>query len=401
MFRLRITLFGLAAFLAVSSCAHAQLEVNPSDAAVVTKVLDAHSIEGEPLKCEIDPQHPILDFAFRYDVGYVVRCPVKEFEGKASTVLTFVRVTPEGGTSKIFGEGYGLRELPSEMREHVDLKKLKAEFDFSGGFSAGEGRYVVDLLVADKESGRACRKSWRVSVTRKHGEGKVPLTVPEHTAVPMVFYPWGRKLQAAGTGLRVTVLLDAAPIFPYAQKIRAWDRSFLLSTLSTVLDHLACESVRVIAFNLDQQREVFRDELHDAPGMIKLNQAMRDLELGAVSYQILQRHDGASELVARLTRTEQGDQNAADLVILLGPHTRYVEKVPPYVLEGLRKSDNDAPQFVYLEYMPFWMRGAEFADNLEQVTKALGGKSYRFYSPADLAESIRKITDQTQQNRTR
>ena len=133
MFRLRITLLGLALGFIVCSYARAQVEVTPSDAALVTRVLDAHSIEGERLKCEIKPQQPILDFAFRYDVGYVVRCPVKEFEGKGSTVLTFVRVTPEGGTSKVFGEAYGLREMPAEMRGRVDFKKLKAEFDLAAG----------------------------------------------------------------------------------------------------------------------------------------------------------------------------------------------------------------------------------------------------------------------------
>lgn len=401
MFPRRITLLGLVVSLALSCSARAQIEVTASDAQLVNKVLDGHSIEGEPLRCEIKPQQPILDFAFRYDVGYVVRCPVKEFEGKASTVLTFVRVTPEGGGSKLFGEAYGLREMPADMRAHVDLKKLKAELDFSGGFSAGEGRYVVDLLVAHKESGRACRKTWKISVSRKHGENKVPITVPGHTAVPMVFYPWSRKLQPRGTGLRVTVLLDAAPIYPFALKLRAWDRSFLLSTLSTVLDQMPCESVRVVAFNLDQQREIFRDELHDQPGMIKLNEAMRDLELGTVSYQTLQRHEGANELLARLTRAEQAESNGSDLVILLGPHTRYTGKVPAYVLEDLHKPDNDAPQFFYLEYMPFWLRGAEFSDNLEQVTKAAGGKSYRIYTPADLADSIRKITLQAEQSRQR
>jgi hypothetical protein len=393
MFRLRLRLLGVALSLLLCSCAQAQIELTPSDAALVNKVLDARTVEGEPLRCEILPQKPILDFAFRYDSGYVVRCPIKEFEGKASTVLTFVRVTPEGGSRKIFGEAYGLREIPSDMRAHIDLHKVKAELELSGGFSAGEGRYVVEVLVAHKESGRACRKSWKISVSRKHGEDKVPVTVPERTAVPMVFYPWNRKLQS--DGLRVTVLLDAAPIYPFAQKLRAWDRSFLLSTLSTLLDQMPCQAVRVVAFNLDQQREIFRDELRDAPGMVKLNQAMRDMELGTVSYQVLQRPQGANELLAQLARTEQTDDRASDVVILLGPHTRYTDKIPSYVLEGLAKSET--PQFFYLEYMPFWLRGAEFADNLEQLTKAVGGKSYRIYSPADLAESIRKITSQAQQ----
>ena len=380
--------------LSISVSAGAQGPVVPSDENLVNKFLDQESPEVERLNCEIKPQHPVLDFAFRFDVGYVVQCPVKEFEGKQSTVLTFVRITPEGGERKLFGEAYGLPEIPENMRAHTDVKKLKGDFDFSGGFSAGEGRYAVDLLVVDKRRKRLCRKSWKVSVARKHEETKIPLAVADHTAVPMAFFPWTKKPQSSDNGLRLTILLDAAPIFPYAQKLRAWDRSFLLSTLSTVLEHMDSKSVRVVAFNLDQQKEIFRDDLRGQSGFIKLNQAMRDLELGRVSYQILQQRQGATELLTLLANKEKNDPNLSDLVILLGPHTRYTDKIPAQFLQTTQQSNSRSPQFFYLEYMPAWLRGAEFADNVEQVTKAFGGKTYKIYSPADLASAIQKVISQ-------
>jgi hypothetical protein len=121
---------------------------------------------------------------------------------------------------------------------------------------------------------------------------------------------------------------------------------------------------------------------------------MRDLELGKVSYQILQQRQGATELLTHLASSERSNPDVSDLVILLGPHTRYTEKIPSQLLQAVPASNARSPQFFYLEYMPYWLRGAEFADNVEQVTKAFGGKSFKIYSPADLAGAIQKLVSQ-------
>ena len=389
LLRAAVSIF-LLVIVPLPACA--QGPVAPSDESLVSKYLDQQSPGAEQLKCEIKQQHPFLDFEFRFDVSYIVRCPVKEFGGKQSTLFTFVRITPDGGQRKVFGEAFGLPEIPESMRAHTDISKLKSEFEFSGGFAAGEGRYHVDLLVGDKQSGRMSRKSWKVALARKHGEEKIPLTIGETVVVPMGFHHWEKK--ADPHGLRVTILLDAAPIFPFSSKLRVWDRSFLLTTLSSVLEQIDYESVRVVAFNLDQQKEIFRDRLSGTAGFRRLNQAMQDLELGKVSYQILQRREGATELLTELAADEKNDPNASDVVILLGPHTRYTEKIAVHLLPPASPSTARNPQFFYLEYIPSWLRGAEFADNVEQVTKALGGKSFKIYSPSDLASAIQKIVAQ-------
>src|SRR3954470_9208509 len=72
-----------------------------------------------------------LDFAFRFDVGYVVRCPLKEFGGRESTLLSFVRITPEGGTPVVLGESYNVAAIPEVMRGTTRIDKLKDEIDFS------------------------------------------------------------------------------------------------------------------------------------------------------------------------------------------------------------------------------------------------------------------------------
>jgi len=305
--------------------------------------------------------------------------------------LSFVRITPEGGTPVVLGESYNVAAIPEVMRGTTRIDKLKDEIDFSGGFAAGEGQYGVEVLVGDKQTNRSCRKRWHVTLERKHGEKAVPMALEQRSAVPLTFLPWNGEFESGGSGLRVTVLLDAAPINPYSQKLRVWDRGFLLSTLSTLMSQIRCESARLVAFNLDQQNEIFRTQHFDQPAFRDLAHALRTLELGKVSYHVLQRKTGHAELLSHLTAAEMADQAPSDIVVFLGPHTRFFEKVPAWLLPG-RKTH--PPQFFYLEYIPGWLRGSEFPDTVEYMTKALDGASFKIHSPVELEQAIQKILAQ-------
>lgn len=363
---------------------------NDSDAQLVNKFLDEESGSGDALKCIIKPTQPFLDFAFRFEAGYIVRCPLKEFAGTGGTVVSFVRVRPEGGNRIILGDAYKLPSgVDSASGKHVD--QLKDEFDFSGGFSAGEGNYEVELLVSTREATRMCRKRWHVHLERKRSEKTVPLTLDDHEAAPLTYLPWTGNFDTSGAGLRLTVLLDAAPVNPYSAKLRAWDRSFLLSALSTVMSQINCQSVRLVAFNMDQQKEVFRKERFDVSGFGELAQAMRSLELGMVSFQVLEHKQGHASLLSRLTSLEMTDAQPSDAVIVLGPHTRFLDK-PPQGFLPTRTAKG--PQFFYLEYIPTWLLGREFPDVVEYVTKALDGTSFKIHSPAELAHAMEKIAAQ-------
>jgi hypothetical protein len=357
----------------------------------VNKVLDQEKEPGERLKCEIKGMRPFLDFAFRFEVGYIVRCPFRDFAELGSTVVAFVRITPENGTPLVLGESYRLPPVFDTPEAKSRAGLLKEELEFSGGFAAGEGNYQVEVLVSDLKAARMCRKRWHVHLVRSSSEKKVPIAVSEHTAVPLTLLPWSGTFDASGTGLRLTILLDAAPVNPNAQKLRAWDRSFLLSALSSVISQINCQSVRLVAFNMDQQKEVFRKERFDEPGFGELAQAMRSLELGKVSFQILERQQGYAGLLSRLANIEMTDSEPSDAVIVLGPHTRFLDK-PPQQLLPTRTAK--APRFFYLEYVPGWLLGREFPDVVEYVTKSLDGTNFKIHSPAELAHAMQKIAAQ-------
>ena len=372
--------------------APAQSPANDSDTELVNKFLDEKPEHPDTLKCVIKPWQPFLDFAFRFESGYIVRCPLREFAGTGNTVVSFVRVTPEGGTPIVLGDGY---QLPSSvgatMSGKARIDQMRDELDFSGGFAAGEGNYQVELLVSDRKATRMCKKRWHVRIERKHSEKKVPMAVNDHEAVPLTFLPWNGNFDTSGSGMRLTVLLDAAPVNPYSQKMRAWDRSFLLSALSTVMSQINCQSVRLIAFNMDQQKEVFRKERFDEPGFSELSAAIRNLELGMVSFQVLEHKLGHAILLSHLANQEIAHSEPSDAVILLGPHTRFLDKPPQEFLPTRR---GKGPQFFYLEYVPTWLLGREFPDVVEYVTKSLDGTSFKIHSPAELARAVQKISEQ-------
>ena len=130
--------------------AAAQLPLNSSDVSKITPVFDAPAPNS--LKCFIEKWRPFLDFALRFQAGYVVHCRLGVFEGKGATVLSYLRVTPEGKSPKLFGTGYRLPAITPDMASANAPGKLKQEVGMSGIFSVGEGNYAVDVLVMDDRS---------------------------------------------------------------------------------------------------------------------------------------------------------------------------------------------------------------------------------------------------------
>ena len=278
----------LALCLVLAAPARAQVPVTPEFASKVSENFNTLPKQGA-LKCRIVPRRPVLDFTFQFAAGYSVECPLAGFEGKEINLIAYLRITPRGGTPVLFAEAYRSPALPPETLARKDWKQLVLEA--SGGFTVGEGQYLVEVLVAEK-GGRFCRKQWTMHAARRRGETAVPLAMKPGTVSQMSLALWDDKLAERGNGLRVTILLDAAPMNWNGPKLRAWDRWFLLSTLVSLLQQVPCASVRVVAFNLEQQKEVFRQDGFDGAAFAGLSTALQGLELGIISAHALQRGSG-------------------------------------------------------------------------------------------------------------
>jgi hypothetical protein len=218
----------------------------------------------------------------------------------------------------------------------------------------------------------------------------VPLAIRPNTVLPSIFVPWNGKSTGEKSGLRLTVLLHAAPMNQHSAKLYAWDRLFLLEALVSLLRQTPYTSIRLIAFNLDQQKELFRDENFNSKSLDRLSDSLQEAEMATVPVNALE-STAQPELLARLSREELAQPAPSDAVIFLGPSSRFDKKVSK---DALRELENGRRRFFYFEYFPSFMRGSEFPDAIHFLTRDLHGTVFPIHSAPELAISIQRMLSQ-------
>jgi len=189
--------------------------------------------------------------------------------------------------------------------------------------------------------------------------------------------------------------LHAAPLYPRSTRFRAQDRLMLVSSLASLLEALPARSVRVVVFNLDQQKELFREDDLTPDSFDQVAQSTSNLQLQVVDYRVLQNRHGHISLLADLIKQELETAQPSDKVIFLGPTSRYYDKVPDAALEQHLAS---VPQFFYFQYKPYWGRDANFPDSVAMAIRKVKGKTMLIHSPDEFARAIREVGTQVSGN---
>ena len=254
----------------------------------------------------------------------------------------------------------------------------------SGAFSLGEGDYSVEALVTDDRN-RTCYKHWKLRAAVDRSQRRVHLAVEPLTVQSFDRSSWDIH-PVEGNGLRLTVLLDAAPINRYQSSLRAWDRAFLLESLYSLLRQMPYKSVRLVVFNLEQQREIYRRDDFDGAAFVPLSHALREMETATVSVQALKGRNSPQFLIAVVNQELTAD-HPSDAVIFIGPNSRSDIEVGPSLLA----IKNTSPPFFYFEYDPLT---TAYPDVIQHLAKAADGKIFQFHSPAELDQAIQKMLTQ-------
>ena len=351
----------------------------------VDSAMDGGMTADGKLDCNTTQFNPFLDFALRFEAGFVVNCSLAQFEGNPALLAIYIRVTPAEGEKAFFGDRLSLPAIPEAKKPGFQWKHFKGEIEFSGAIGVGIGKYKVETLLVDDHN-RVQRKSWSVNVAPRGKEKSVEPAIRPNRISALSVPLWEHTRRSAEAGRRLTVLLDAAPMMPWSLKLRAWDRAFLIGSLSSLLRQSGATEVRVVAFNLDQQRVIFRDDDFENDGFVKLNRALQALELGTVSYHSLQRGTGWADLLVNLVNAEVTGDDSSDAVVFLGPNIRIMDKIDP---EALRTRADIGPRLYYFEYFSHF--GYEFPDSIHHLTNACRGTVFKMHSAADFAASIAKL----------
>jgi hypothetical protein len=370
----------LAIALLLASAGAAQVIVDPARLGSIVKALEP--LPGEkPLRCEVTPIRPSLNFGFRFQAGYVVSVPMNQYSGTGHGWSMVTRITPEGGGQKPVYLASRVRLPP--------IPKTKLEAEVGGGYLLGEGRYDVNWTLLD-DAGRICRGSWRVDARLGRRERQLKLAIAPDTVADFTLRgrSEGKRDTDDAAPIRLTVLLNAAPLFPLRTRLRASDRVILTGLLSSLLERVPARSVRLVVFNLDQQKTLLRQDSF-APGALgRVAQALNGTELGLVDYHVLQNPRGHVEYLASLMNQELRAEAPSDVVVFLGPETRFGDKVPQAELEY---PGGNAPQFFNFQFRPYFRAGPSFPDSISLATAKVKGKTIVIRTPADFAKAIEQI----------
>ena len=382
------TSLGLALLLAGAMAvpARGQWLLTGHDEVAANQLFDSNS-HHEYVACEIDRKKPFLDFTLRFYAGYLVTCPFWVTEGQDTRLTVLLRVTPQGGKPVVLGAHSILRGSPAKELSLLDAKKMNSEFPISGGFYVGQGRYHVEVLVVDNQF-RECRREWVVKV-KPHQQAKSPVTLAPHTVSPLDVPTW-EGARAGADGIRLTVLLEAPPIYSSRfDQMTGWGRVRLLQILSSLLEQTPCRSIRLVAFSLEQQKEIFRADSFKPSDIAKLQEALAQLEQRTVPVSTLQRPDGWIEMLTRMVNQEVESPTPSDAVVFLGRSNHWMKKLPPLMM---KPGEGRKPRFFAFQRYDQW------PDATAYVAKALGGTLYRILFPRDLVKATRKMVENIRKN---
>jgi hypothetical protein len=376
LLKLRTPILALGCCLLSVPQANAQYVVNIDRMSPATRNFEWRP-DDKPLNCSVSAIRPSLNFGFRFQAGYTVRVPMNQYRGPGHRWTVLMRVTPQDGTPVYFASRYRLPDVP----------KTSNEVEVGGGYLLGEGRYAVSWKMTD-DAGRVCRKEWRVEAKRSHGEGKVKVAMAPNTVNSFSSWTVGRGNTDDAPPIRLTVLMHAAPNSPRRMRMAARDRILLLGTLSALLERLPTSSVRLVVFNLDLQRELYRQENFATSGFNDVAQSLDGLELGLVDYHVLQNRRGHVDLLADMVNQEVNAPQPSDVVLFLGPMARYVDRMPDSVLE---KPPGSTPKFFYFQYRPMMRMESTLPDVIHSAVSRLKGKTVIIHSPGDFAKGIDQV----------
>jgi hypothetical protein len=399
--------------------ASAQTVVQPADIPAAEKRLESH--EGEKiLRCDVDHSKAALNFGLRLQASYLLQVPLVQYTGPGHAWNILLKVTPEGvGEQPVYLADY--LQLPEGMHpEYVG--------ETSGSFVLGEGRYSVKFLAYDDRD-RVCRREWQIDAGAGRSGRAIKVAMPPNTVADLSYSAPASEAPAdSAAPRRLTVLMNgSAPyqswlhayyhpdvISPYNDTPEFYDyRAALLGILSSLLEKFPGTSVRLVVFDLDQQKETLRQDGFTLKDMDKAAHAANDTDHWVVTVSELQNRPGRLGLLASLIERETDASEKSDLVLFLGPQIASSGNMPPHFLDSEKGAQG---RFLYLQYHlspngvffaappemspnPLGIQGIGMAnipppeppDLIELAVARLKGKTLGVHSPVDFAKAVDAI----------
>ncbi len=357
--------------------------MNPSTPGGEVRLIGADSAvleskeDRKDLPCTVAPAKPVLGFDLKFHAGYDVQVPLRELAGSENQLTIVFRVAPDGRP-----------EAPVYFKQHYSVPAIDENAGgaayLQGAFEVGEGKYHVDWLMRDRQE-RVCSYHWDSEASIPQKDKPMTVDIAAGAIQPAdaeLFKAEGPvEREKSGTPLKVKVMVNFAPQDSSSSTLQSFDEVALISILRNISRDPRVGSFSLVAYNMQEQRVIYRQDGASQIDFPALGQALTSLNLGTVDLKHLTEKHGDCEFLSKLLTTEvTDDKQPPDAVIFAGPKIMLDEGLPPETLKQL--SDVKFPVF-YMNYN-LNPQANPWRDAIGNVVKAVRGAEFTIARPRDL-----------------
>jgi hypothetical protein len=342
-------------------------------------VLEAQDVRKE-INCTVNAEKPALGFDLRFHAGFSVTVPLKELAGDQNALTILFRVTPlsRPGEAAYFIQRYTVPPIADDAGGDALLQ---------GSLDLGEGRYHIDWLMRDRVQ-RVCSSYWDMEAVLSPKDRDIKLEMPPATVEAAHVEQFTEEPPVARvldkTPLKIKVLVNFAPQNSGASAMRPQDTSALVSILRQLAREPQFGKYSVVAFNIQEQRVLYRQESANTIDFPALGQALATVKLGTVEAAKLQRKHGDTEFLTELIQKEMSGEDHPDALIFAGPKVLLDASVPEEALKPL--TDVDYPIF-YMNYA-LNPQAVPWRDSIGRAVKVFRGTEFTISRPRDMWFSV-------------
>lgn len=340
-----------------------------------TAILEAQETRKD-LPCTATSVKPWLGFDLRFHTGYEVAVPLKELAGPENLLTAVFRVTSESRPDRpvYFSQRFNVPSIEDDAKGDALLR---------GDFDVGEGKYHVSWLMRDRAE-RICSSNWDFEAALPQRDRQMALDVaPEDIRAaekePFKQEPPVEREQGDGP-LNVKVIVNFAPQDAGSAALQPLDTNALVSILRSISRERRIGKFSIVAFNMQEQRVLYRQEEVPQIDFPALGEALKSLNLGTVDLKQLGMKHGDSAFLAGLMTRELSGPREPDAVIIAGPKVALDDSVSSDALRQL--GDVRFPVF----YMNFNLnpQANPWRDAIGSAVRLLKGSEFTITRPRDL-----------------
>jgi len=327
------------------------------------------------LACTVDPIKPELGFDLHFHTGYEVTLPLKEVSGPEDQLTMIYRVTYAKD-----------KDHPVYFSQHFSVPKIeddaKGDAYLEGTFDVGEGDYHVDWMMRDR-SERVCTFFWDSTASLQQKDKDVVLHILPGSIEGADREPFREEPPVSrdirNSPLTVKVMVNFAPQRARSATLQPLDTHALISILRNISREPRIVRFSVVAFNMQEQRVLYRQENTEQINFPALGESLNSLNLGTVDRKRLEDKHGDTGFLSKLI-TEELINSKADAVIFASPKVMLEEGVPQ---DSLRLLENFTAPVFYMNYN-LYPQANPWRDAIGTAVKKLRGYEYTISRPRDL-----------------